>query len=58
MSKDNVQQRLNKLTSISRTRVVEVAPGYNTTTIDAVVVTADGEQPLLMVVVEDVKLLA
>ena len=58
VSKDKVQQRLNKLTSIRRTRVVGVAPGYNTTTIDAVVVTADGEQPLLMVVVEDVKLLA
>jgi hypothetical protein len=38
--------------------VVGVAPGYNTTTIDAVVMTADGEQPLLKVVDEDVKLLA
>ena len=58
MSKDKVQQRLNKLTSIRRTRVVGVAPGYNTTTIDAVVVTADGDQPLLMVLDEDGKLLA
>jgi hypothetical protein len=58
VSKDKVQQRLNKLTSIRRTRVVGVAPGYNTTTIDAVVVTADGDQPLLMVLDEDGKLLA
>ena len=35
-----------------------VAPGYNTTTVDAVVVTADGDQPLLMVLDEDGKLLA
>jgi hypothetical protein len=34
VSKDKVQQRLNKLTSIRRTRVVGVAPGYNTTTIE------------------------
>ena len=58
VSKEKVQQRLNKLTSIRRTRVVGVAPGYNTTTIDAVVVTADGDQPLLMVLDEDGKLLA
>ena len=46
VSKDKVQERLNKLTSIRRTRVVGVAPGYNTTTDAAVVVTADGDQPL------------
>jgi hypothetical protein len=51
-------QRLNELTSIRRTRVVWVAPGYITTTVDAVVVTADGDQPLLMVLDEDGKLLA
>ena len=38
--------------------MVGVAPGYNTTTVDAVVVTADGDQPLLMVLDEDGKLLA
>ena len=58
VSKDNVQKRLNQLTNIRRTRVVGVAPGYNTTTVDAVVVTADGDQPLLMVLDEDGKLLA
>ena len=58
VSKDNVQKRLNQLTSIRRTLVVGVAPGYNTTTVDAVVVTADGDQPLLMVLDEDGKLLA
>jgi hypothetical protein len=58
VSKDKVQERLNKLTSIRRTRVVGVAPGYNTTTVDAVVVTAEGDQPLLMVLDEDGKLLA
>lgn len=58
VSKANVQKRLNELTNIRRTRVVGVAPGYNTTTVDAVVVTADGDQPLLMVLDEDGKLLA
>ncbi|MDG2328817.1 MAG: DUF3887 domain-containing protein [Synechococcus sp. cluster2_bin.44] len=58
VSKAKVQKRLNELTSIRRTRVVGVAPGYNTTTVDAVVVTADGDQPLLMVLDEDGKLLA
>jgi hypothetical protein len=58
VSKDKVQERLNKLTSIRRTRVVGIAPGYNTTTVDAVVVTAEGDQPLLMVLDEDGKLLA
>ena len=58
VSKAKVQKRLNELTSIRRTRVVGVAPRYNTTTVDAVVVTADGDQPLLMVLDEDGKLLA
>ena len=54
MSKAKVQTRFNELTSIRRARVV----GVNTTTVDAVVVTADGDQPLLMVLDEDGKLLA
>ena len=58
MSKANVQKRLNKLTSISRTRVVGVAPEYKTTTVNAVVVKEKGGQPLLMVLDEDGKLLA
>ena len=35
-----------------------ISPGYNTTTVDAVVVTTTGDQPLLMVLDEDGKLLA
>ncbi len=58
VSKAKVQTRLNELTSIRSTRVVGISPGYNTTTVDAVVVTATGDQPLLMVLDEDGKLLA
>ena len=58
MSKAKVQKRLNELTSIRRTHVLGVAPGYNINTVDAVVLRADGDQPLLMVLDEDGKLLA
>ena len=43
---------------IEATRVVSVIPGYNTTTIDAVVTTASGYEGMLMVLDEDGKLLA
>ena len=58
MSKAKVQKRLNELTSIRRTHVLGVAPWYNIKMIDAVVLTADGDQPLLIVLDEDRKLLA
>ena len=58
VSKAKVQKRLNELTSIRRTHVLGVAPGYNIKTVDAVVFRADGDQPLLMVLDEDGKLLA
>ena len=53
-----VQARLDQREAINRTRVVSVIPGYNTTTIDAVVTTASGDEGMLMVLDEDGKLLA
>ncbi len=58
MSKAKVQKRLNELTSIRRTHVLGVAPGDNIKTVDTVVLTADGDQPMLMVLDQDGKLLA
>jgi len=40
---NSVQARLNQRAAIDATRVVSVTPGYNTTTIDAVVTTASGD---------------
>ena len=57
---DGEQLTKTELSTAQATAAAElaVAPGYNTTTVDAVVVTADGDQPLLMVLDEDGKLLA
>ena len=55
---NTVQERLNQRAAIDATRVVSVTPGYNTTTIDAVVTTASGDEGVLMVLDEDGKLLA
>ena len=54
----SVQARLDQRAAIDATRVVSVTPGYNTTTIDAVVTTASGDEGMLMVLDEDGKLLA
>jgi len=54
----SVQARLNQRAAIDATRVVSVTPGYNTTTVDAVVTTASGDEGVLMVLDEDGKLLA
>ena len=54
----SVQARLDQRVAIDATRVVSVIPGYNTTTIDAVVTTASGDEGMLMVLDEDGKLLA
>jgi hypothetical protein len=54
----SVQARLDQRVAIDATRVVSVIPGYNTTTVDAVVTTASGDQGMLMVLDEDGKLLA
>ena len=53
---NTVQARLNQRAAIDATRVVSVTPGYNTTTIDAVVTTASGDEGVLMVLAEDGKL--
>ena len=53
-----VQERLDQGMAIEATHVVSVIPGYNTTTIDAVVTTASGDEEMLMVLDEDGKLLA
>ena len=55
---NTVQARLNQRAAIDATRVVSVTPGYNTTTIDAVVTTASGDEGVLTVLDEDGKLLA
>ena len=43
----SVQARLNQRAAIDATRVVSVTPGYSTTTIDAVVTTASGDEGVL-----------
>ena len=53
-----VQARLDQRVAIDATRVVSVIAGYNTTTIDAVVTTASGDEGMLLVLDEDGKLLA
>ena len=53
-----VQARLDQRMAIEATRIISVIPGYNTTTIDAVVTTASGDEGMLMVLDEDGKLLA
>ena len=58
VSKESVQARLDQRVRINAGRIVGVSPGYNTTTVDAVVTTADGDQALLMVLDDDGKLLA
>ena len=54
----SVQARLDQRVTIDATRVVSVTPGHNTTTIDAVVTTASGDEGMLLVLDEDGKLLA
>jgi hypothetical protein len=55
---ESVQARLDQRVAVNATRVVSVIPGYNTTTVDAVVTTASGDEGMLMVLDEDGKLLA
>ena len=40
----SVQERLDQRVAIDAARVVSVTPGHNTTTIDAVVTTASGDE--------------
>ena len=51
-------KRLDQRAAIDATRVVSVTPGYNTTTIDAVVTTASGDEGVLRELDENGKLLA
>ena len=54
----SVQAHLDQRVAIDAARIVSVTPGHNTTTIDAVVTTASGDEGVLMVLDEDGKLLA
>lgn len=58
LSRDQVQQRLDQRPAILNNRVVGVASGYRTTTVDAVVTTAKGSEHLLLVLDEAGQLLA
>ena len=53
-----IQKRLARRKSVRSTKVIGVTPGYRTTTVDAVVSTADGEKPILLMLDDDGKLLA
>ena len=53
-----VQARLDQRAAIDTTRIVSVTPGYNATTIDAVVTYASEDEGMLMVLDEDGRLLA
>ena len=53
-----IQKRLDSRRAILSTKVIGVTPGYRTTTVDAVVSTADGEKPILLMLDDDGKLLA
>ena len=54
----SVQTRLNKCAAIDASHIFSVIPGYTTTTIEAVVTTASGDEEMLLVLDEDGKLLA
>ena len=55
---EQVQKRLDRRVTINSSRVVDVSPGYRTTTVDAVVTTTAGEEPLLIFLDDEGKLLA
>ena len=58
LSRDQVQERLNQRPAILNSRVVGIASGYRTTTVDAVVQTAQGDENLLFVLDDGGQLLA
>ena len=58
LSPQQVQDRLNQLPAILSSRIVLVASGYRTTTVDALLKTTRGEEDLLLVLDDDGKLLA
>ena len=58
LSRAQVQQRLDRRPAILNSRVVGIASGYRTTTVDAVVTTAKGSENLLFVLDDAGQLLA
>ena len=58
LSPQQVQDGLNQLPAILSSRIVLVASGYRTTTVDALLKTSRGEEDLLLVLDDDGKLLA
>ena len=58
LSRDQVQQRLDRRPAILNSRVVGIASGYRTTTVDVVVTTAKGSENLLFVLDDAGQLLA
>ena len=53
---EQVLKRLNQRVAINSSRFVSVSPGYRTTTVYALVTTAAGEEPLLIVLDDEGKL--
>ena len=58
VSIESVQKRLDTDLAISASRVVKVGSGYSDTTVDALITTAEGEIPVLLILDDDGKLLA
>ena len=58
LSREQVQERLDLRPAIKSSRVVGIASGYRTTTVDAVVQTAKGDENLLFVLDDEGLLLA
>ena len=58
LSREQVQERLDQRPAIKSSRVVGIASGYRTTTVDAVVQTAKGDENLLFVLDDEGLLLA
>jgi hypothetical protein len=58
VSVEAVQKRLDSDLAISSSRVVKVGSGYSDTTVDALITTAEGDLPVLLILDEEGKLLA
>ncbi len=55
---EKIRQRLDARAAITSGRINTISPGFSDTTVDAVVNTAEGEKPLMLILDEDGKLLA
>ena len=58
VSVEAVQKRLDSDLAISSSRVLKVGSGYSDTTVDALITTAEGDLPVLLILDEEGKLLA